>query len=191
MKFTPRIMKAINTAAFAHRKQKRKGGGIPYIIHPFAVFYIASEVTDDEDTLIACLFHDILEDVPDEFTRLEMTEQFGSRVVDIVEGVTMDDMILDWQKRSEAYLEKLERHAPVESVIVSCADKIHNLMSTLQDLKTEGEDVWKRFGAGADKQLWWYESVLGICQRRIPDHALTRELDTLVEKLRELVQKTA
>ena len=105
MVLTNRLEQAIKVSATAHRHQARKGGIIPYIIHPFSVMLIAGEATNDEDTLIACLFHDILEDAPHEYPANEMAKDFGQRVVDIVKGVTNNPNIKDWHLRSQAYLD--------------------------------------------------------------------------------------
>lgn len=177
-----RLNLAIQRAAVAHQGQLRKGTDIPYITHPFAVMSIASQVTDDEDTLIACLLHDTLEDVPDKYSRADMLRDFGDTVVSIVEGVTKDDSILDWRVRSEAYLAHL-RTAPDASVTVSGADKIHNLQSILTDYQTHGETLWNRFNAGKHEQLWWYESVAAVLGERLPESPLYRQLRTLVNEL--------
>jgi len=192
MTFTPRLERAIRIAAHAHRNQSRKGSDTPYIIHPFSVMAIASEVTDDEDTLIACLFHDILEDVPNEYPEATMRKEFGSRVVEIVLGVTKNDHIHAWHDQCQAYLEKLKNNAPDESVIVSAADKIHNLMSVVSDYDEIGERVWQKFSAGnPDDQLWWYGSVLETIKERQAPPKLINKLSGLITELREKTGKPA
>lgn len=183
---TPRFEQAINKAAFAHRNHERKGSGLPYIAHPFGVMCIASQVTEDEDVLIACLMHDVLEDVPEEYSKQEMIKDFGGRVVSIVEGVTKDESLPDWQERQDAYLKHLDEEASDESVIVSCADKIHNLMSILRDHDELGDELWSRFSGGKDQQKWWYKSVLEITTKRLPELELNGQLGELVGKLEEL-----
>lgn len=173
---SPRLYHALNVASYAHRNQTRKGGDLPYIAHPFGVMYLASKETDDEDVLIACLFHDILEDVPHEYPEEKMREEFGDRVTDIVLGVTKNDELADWKERSLAYLDHLEHKASDESVIVSCADKLYNALSTLEDYRRIGNEVWARFHAGRDDQLWFYRTFLSIAERRIPQLAMTRQL---------------
>ena len=185
MHFTHRLESAIVTAAKAHRKQMRKGSDIPYIIHPFSVMTVASEVTEDEDTLIACLFHDILEDVPEEYSEQQMRDDYGQRVVDIVRGVTKDDSIEDWREANEAYLQNLRENASDESVIVSAADKIHNLISVLEDYDEMGDAVWQKFTTkNADDQLWWYEAVLETVRARSVPTPLSEHLAGLVVDLR-------
>ena len=191
MNFTPRIEKAIRTATVAHRKQKRKGSDIPYIIHPFSVMCIASEVTNDEDILIACLFHDILEDVQEEYSRSKMLEEFGERVVSIVDGVTKDSSIKDWQGRADAYLFHLENKASNESVIVSAADKIHNLMSIINDYQILGDELWSRFNAGQERQLWWYKSILELIIKRNAPNKLRIKLKNLILQLESLISNNS
>ena len=182
MNITPRLEQAIRVAAIAHRKQNRKGSDTPYIIHPFTVMCIAEKVTRDEDILVACLLHDIIEDVPDEYSRNDMLEDFGEHVVSIVDGVTKDGSIIDWQGRADAYLYHLEHKASDESVMVSCADKIHNLMSILADYDILGEELWSRFNAGKEKQKWWYDQVLRVTNKRLPDMSLNKDLAELIRK---------
>lgn len=181
-----RLDLAIRTATWAHRQQQRKGTELPYIVHPFAVMTIASKVTSDEDVLIACLFHDSIEDVPDVYSKDAMRDEFGERVVQIVEGVTKDDSLRDWRERSEAYLRHLEKAMP-ESVMVSAADKIHNLQSILFDYELYGEELWERFNAGKESQLWWYEAVAGVVEQRLPDSPLAVELQRLTTELKAIV----
>lgn len=189
MNMTPRLEQAIRVAAYAHRNQKRKGSDVPYIIHPFSVMAIASSATDDEDTLIACLFHDILEDVPQEYSRQKMLDEFGDNVVSIVLGVTKNDKITDWHERCKAYLKHLEDEALDESVTVSAADKIHNLMSTLADYDRIGDEIWQVFSTkSAADQLWWYESVLASLKKRQAPPKLNDKLSGLIEDLKRRIQ---
>ncbi len=185
---TPRLEHAVRVAATAHQKQFRKASNIPYIIHPFSVMLLATEDTDDENTLIACLFHDILEDVPDEYSEQQMRAEFGDAVTQTVLDVSKDDSIKDWHERSEAYLDHLQHNARDEAILVSLADKTHNLLSTLTDYETYGDDVWKKFKADKHAQLWWYSSVLEIAKQRRPELSLHDTLDTYVGQLRKITE---
>lgn len=188
---TPRLSKAINAATWAHRNQHRKGSDLPYILHPYTVMCIASEVTRDEDTLIACLFHDILEDVPDEFSAKKMRNEFGDNVVTIVKGVTKNDSIHNWHARSEAYIHHLSTEAPDQSVIVAASDKIHNLMSILADYEVVGDQLWSRFSTGRDDQIWWYKAVAAVIKSRLPELSLNQTLAELITQLEQLSPEMA
>jgi (p)ppGpp synthase/HD superfamily hydrolase len=146
---------------------------------------LVSEETEDEDTLVAALFHDIIEDAPHVYSEAQMRQEFGPRVIDIVRGVTHDDSLRDWHERCRAYIANL-REAPLESVIVSAADKTHNLMSTLDDYHVVGDDVWKRFRTGKADQLWWYAAVLDVINDRLPNSPVTAQLSRLVDDLRDI-----
>ncbi|MBE6895890.1 MAG: bifunctional (p)ppGpp synthetase/guanosine-3',5'-bis(diphosphate) 3'-pyrophosphohydrolase, partial [Ruminococcaceae bacterium] len=56
-----KIREAYDFAFAAHESQKRKTGE-PYINHPIAVAKILLDFDCDTDTIVAALFHDIIED---------------------------------------------------------------------------------------------------------------------------------
>lgn len=184
---TSRLERAIRVAATAHRHHMRKVSTTPYIIHPYSVMLLASTDTDDEDTLIACLFHDILEDVPEHYPRQTMLSEFGERVTRIVEDVSKDDQITDWRQRSEAYLDHLENAACNEAVLVSLADKTHNLLSTLHDYREIGPAVWDRFNSSEAQQLWWYQSIQDITRQRQPNLSLHSRYKDYVDTLQRIL----
>jgi (p)ppGpp synthase/HD superfamily hydrolase len=187
--FTERLDRTMRIAARSHDGQMRKGSNTPYIVHPVGVMMIASEVTDDPDILDACLLHDVIEDVPEEvYSRADMLRDFGHRVVSIVEAVSKDDSLPDWRERQSSYIEQI-RGADIAAVIVSAADKIHNLLAIMTDYKELGEDLWSRFHAGRDDQLWYYEQMLEVFKERIPESKLTAELIILVDEFKDLVEK--
>ncbi|WP_080795206.1 HD domain-containing protein [Corynebacterium pacaense] len=184
--FSPRLGKAVNTASVAHRDHVRKGSGIPYVAHLFAVMYLLSTVTDDEDVLIAGLLHDTLEDVPERYGAERMMEDFGPRVLALVADVTKDDSLPTWQERADAYLDHLATDADADAVLISLADKTHNLMSILDDHSLVGERLWDRFTSTKQQQQWWYGAVAEVAERRLPGNPLCGELGVLVTRLRAL-----
>lgn len=183
-----RLDKAIAIAARAHDGHVRKGSDVPYIVHPFRTMHIASQVTRDEDVLIACLLHDILEDVPDNYTKEQMMEDFGARVVGFVEDVTKDSQIQDWRERAEAYLTNM-RVADEGSLVVCVSDKINNLNAILIDYETMGSKVWEKFNSPRDEQLWWYESIYRIVLDRIRDTPLREAMSRQMKELRKIIKK--
>lgn len=185
--YTKRLDRAIRRASWAHEQQNhhRKGTEIPYIAHPFGAMIIASKVTDDEDILVACLMHDVLEDVDSSiYDEMAMRNDFGDRVVNIVKDVTKDSSVRDWYECAEAYLYHLEHEASDEAIIVSTSDKIHNLHSIIMDYEVHGDDLWNRFTTKNSKdQLWWYSSVLGVAKRRNAPQKLNDHFEKYVETL--------
>jgi len=188
--FTKRLDKAIRISAWCHEQahEHRKGGDIPYIIHPYGVMLIASNVTEDEDTLIACLLHDVLEDVSKSiYDEDKMRVDFGDRATNIVKDVTKDSALKDWYGVSSAYLHHLEFEASDEAIIVSASDKIHNLESTLFDYEDIGDKLWERFTTkNLSDQIWWYESVYKVVSKRRAPKYLLDELARNIKDLKAL-----
>lgn len=116
-----------------------------------------------------------------------MRDNFGDRVVSIVKDVTKDETEPDWHARAKAYLSHLENQASQEAVIVSSADKIHNLLSILDDYNTVGDELWELFTTKSSRdQLWWYESILKIIKVRKAPAKLIDRLTGLVKELRKI-----
>src|SRR5688500_914848 len=90
---TPRLQTAIDFMKAAHRSidQRRKDGVRPYEVHPLEVMERTSKVTQDEDVLIAALFHDIIEDVYPKngyYNFALIADEYGSRVASFVHELT-------------------------------------------------------------------------------------------------------
>lgn len=151
---------ALLFAALVHRRQRRKGGDIPYVSHLLAVAALVLEAGGDEDQAVAALLHHTVEDHPDQVSFALLAERFGDRVTNIVRECsdTEEYPKPPWRERKDAYLRHLRlQHA--DAVLVSLADKLHNTRSTLRDLRFTGPGVWDRFNAGRDEQLWYYAAV--------------------------------
>lgn len=166
---TERISQALSLAVEAHAGQTRKGTTIPYISHPLAVASIALEYGADEDQAIAALLHDAIEDGGRDYARL-IEEQFGQRVLALVEGCTdgvpdAHGNKTDWHTRKESYLKHLEV-AHDDVLLISGADKLHNARAIVSDLKSVGQVVFERFSTKKDGTLWYYRSLAGIFETR-------------------------
>ncbi len=194
MQYTKRIDQALKLATQLHHGQVRKDAmRTPYIMHPVAVMCILSHYTSDEDILIAALLHDVLEDVKLPYAEKELliAESFGARVLDIVRGVTEEkdpmsglDEKIGWKERKLKYLAHLET-SPEESMLVSIADKIHNLLSMEDGIADEGDAFWCRFNAPEGK-LWFYDEAVRVVEKRIHD-PMVQELRDRLEAVRSML----
>lgn len=190
MKYTEKIHKAIIRASILHKDQKRKGDNSPYINHPYSVGFLLGQYTNDEDIIVAGILHDVLEDVIG-YSRSDMEREFGRRVLKIVEDVTekkdpstSKKMKKDtWQIRKDAYIAHLSL-AKKEALLVSCADKIHNMLTLMDTHKEIGELLWKKFGASKEKSLWFYGAVLSAIRKRCK-HPLVKEYEKVYKKFLE------
>ena len=167
---TPRLEQALELAIRVHGSMKRKGDGRPYLVHPMSVLGLLVRWDADEDTCIAGLLHDVIEDAEDDSRRAEyrkeIEEKFGKEVLEIVEGVTEQDKSLPWKERKKLYLKHLKEGAE-ESLLVSCADQTHNLASLVEAYTRKGEEVWKRFNAIKQWKVWFIDQVGDIFKERL------------------------
>lgn len=196
MFLTPKIERAIVRATLLHQGQERKISGVPYIVHPYAVAFLLAHYIDDEDVIIAGLLHDVLEDVPHYYEK-DLKQEFGERVCRIVKEVSEDytedekeDYKLrdaSWLPRKEHYLANLSDDSE-EALLVSAADKIHNLHSFMDDYASHGEIVWSRLGTRKEGMIWFYSEVTRIIGERIK-HPLAEELKKTLDEAVKAIGK--
>ena len=123
-----RIQAAFRYADDSHLGQFRKSGE-PYITHPLAVATILAEWHLDAATICAGLMHDVLEDTG--VAKIEMAEQFGIEVTEIVDGVSKLDK-LRFSSNEIAQAESFRKmllamSRDVRVILVKLADRLHNL----------------------------------------------------------------
>ena len=123
-----RIGKAYDLAAKMHEGQLRKSGE-PYIIHPVETTKILAQLGMDDDTLVAGLLHDVVEDT--EYTMEELVADFGPEVGLLVDGVTKLGALVFENKetRQAENLRKmfLAMSKDIRVLIIKLADRLHNL----------------------------------------------------------------
>jgi GTP pyrophosphokinase len=191
---TYRFLEALQWATWAHQGQIRKGSQTPYISHPMAVAGLVMEHGSDEDQVIAALMHDLVEDQGGMDTLLQIKHRFGAGVADIVDGCSDDAPLRGepkkpWKERKERYLEHLAHAAP-SILLVSLADKVHNLRTIVTDLREHGEVAWERFTAKKQGSVWYYEQLLVIfaqaCENGKIPRSLFAEFRASIEEMRQL-----
>jgi GTP pyrophosphokinase len=182
-----RFDRALGMAHRLHGSQKRKGCDVPYIAHLLAVAAIVLEAGGDENTAIAALLHDAVEDQGGQATLAEIRKEFGDEVAEIVMGCTDSDTIPKppWRERKEKYIEHIRR-APWKVRLVSSADKLHNARAILADYREVGEALWPRFQGGKDKTLWYYRALIEAF-REAGTQPVVEELARTFEELEKLV----
>ena len=192
--YSDRINHALAFAAKHHDQQVRKGTRLPYLTHPANVAVILTRYGQDEETVVAGILHDVIEDcVRDGYTR-EMLEsriadKFGRDVLDTVLAVTNrkvddDGIELSSEERKDDYLARLSQ-ANERARWVCAADKVHNASTILADLKRTDypETVWGRFNVGRDGTIRWYRRVHERLREVGFDAPIMRELDTVARAL--------
>lgn len=185
--FSPRYDAALAFAARAHAGQLRKGTNIPYIVHPVHVAHTLAAHGFDEDTVIAGLLHDTLEDTP--ATADAIRASFGDAVLELVLAVTQPsggDRKGTWRERKQAAIDHLVAGGPAVAAL-KAADALHNAGATLAELDTHGPTVWSRFNGTPDDIVWYYTAITTACRTCLGDHALVAALDAVVLELAKRV----
>lgn len=191
---TPRFSLALTTATDLHAGQLRKGTRVPYVAHLLGVTSIALVHGADEDEAIAALLHDAIEDAPKALgaagVRRLIDQQFGARVLEIVEGCTDADVTPKpaWLTRKLAYVTHAAK-LPPSVVLVSASDKLHNSSAILTDFRAIGHDLWRRFNADAGMTgvLGYYRGLVTAYVATGHHPRLIAELDGVVTTLEDTV----
>ena len=141
-KDSARVERAVEVARKAHEGQFRKTGE-PYIIHPLAVKKILEEWGMDEDTIIAGILHDTIEDT--DLTLDDIRNEFGESVAFLVDGVTKLSTARTGMRDIDTYLPETKDNFlrlmialgdDIRVLIIKLADRLHNLR-TLSALPPE------------------------------------------------------
>ena len=131
------VKKAFQFSDAAHLGQYRHSGE-PYITHPVAVAELCATWRLDAPSIMAALLHDVIEDTG--CTKADLVEKFGSKVAELVEGLTKLDK-LEFQSHAEAQAESFRKMfmamaRDVRVILVKLADRTHN-MRTLDAVPME------------------------------------------------------
>jgi (p)ppGpp synthase/HD superfamily hydrolase len=186
--FSSRVDAALAFAARAHRAQFRKGTDIPYIVHPVSVAFILDRHGFDEDLIMAGMLHDTVEDTDVSLDAIRAA--FGDDVAALVGAVSEKKVEEDGAKRpwKVRKAEALDHFATADARVAAlkAADMLHNLQSTLADVRTLGAAAFDRFNAPAADWLWYHQEMGARVGARLGDHPLARELDDAVAELARL-----
>ncbi len=189
--YSERYEAALTLAARAHRHQTRKGGDVPYLVHPVHVSVILLRHGFSEDVAIAGLLHDVVEDQGVPLAEIEAA--FGPAVTEMVAALSEKKKEAGqprpWEIRKQEALAQI-RQASLEATAVKAADALHSTRSLAADLRRQGPSLWGNFSRGPAKSLWYYRSVAEIVGQRLGDHPLAVELDAAVQDLAQAIAET-
>jgi (p)ppGpp synthase/HD superfamily hydrolase len=186
MIYTQKIQEAINVAETAHKGQKRIDGtankDIPYIVHPLSVAIILARVEASEDTIIAGILHDVVEDT--KVTLKDIEKQFGKHVADIVNEVT-ERGDLSWDERKRLQLDGIKRMSR-DGLLVRSADFLNNTRDTLYKYQSDGDSWFNKInGIPKEKRLKYWSTTLEELKKAWPKNPLIPELEDVLNKLHE------
>lgn len=192
--YSYRIEQALRAATILHKNQVRKGAiPIPYSSHLFAVLLILLDYTKDEDVFVAALLHDTLEDT--DYTATELEEDFGGKVREIVESLSepQDEKYksYSWKEKKQAYASKLKK-ASNEALLISAADKIHNLRCMVEEYVDDHNRFLSEFDGTLEDRMFAYQSIANVLNKKLDSGILSEfnHVFTEYKNFIEDVQKT-
>jgi GTP pyrophosphokinase len=169
-----RVYNAYEFAKKAHESSKNpvRASGEPYIQHPLEAAKILLDLKPDEDSVVAAIMHDVLEDTS--VTVEEIRKQFGESVIPLLQGLEKLGTI--YYRGRERQVENLRKMflamaKDIRVIIIKLADRLHN-MRTLAHLKPEKQ---KRI---ARETLTIYSPIAS----RLGIYRIKNELDDLCFK---------
>ena len=146
--YNPQTNKALIQKAYifsknGHGSQKRHSGEL-YFVHPVAVAIILTDLKVDDDTIIAALLHDIVEDT--EINLEEVEQEFGENVRRLVDGVTALSKLSNYSanERIAENFRKLTMamSEDIRVLLIKLADRLHNLR-TLEFVPSKDRRITK------------------------------------------------
>jgi len=182
-----RIWRAFALAVEAHGTQQRKDG-YPFITHPIAAAFIIVEMGLDEDSIIAALLHDVVEDT--NVSLAEIEADFGAPVAVIVEGVTKLTRV-QYTSKEEEQMENLRKMLiamaqDIRVILIKFADRLHN-MRTMEYMsgakqKEKASETMEIYAPiahrlGMQKIKWEFEDIAFYYLDREAYDDITRDLD--------------
>jgi (p)ppGpp synthase/HD superfamily hydrolase len=164
----PLVVHAQACAADAHKDQKRKYDGQPYIVHPQRVAARVAKHGGTPEMVAAALLHDTIEDTW--VTYEYLLEEFGPEVADLVQELSDEYTHEAYPELNRAERKRLEARRlatiSVKGQSIKYCDLIDNTWDiTMQDpgfakkYLQEKEVILDEMNAG-DEELydlaWWY-----------------------------------
>ena len=122
------VKRAYYFAEQAHDGQTRRSGE-PYVTHPLAVAGILADMHMDDQSLMAAMLHDVIEDTG--VDKDAIAEQFGDTVAELVDGLSKLAKI-GFSSRAEAAAENFQKMAlamsrDIRVILIKLADRLHNM----------------------------------------------------------------
>lgn len=200
-KDSDRVKRAVEMATKAHEGQFRKTGE-PYIIHPLAVKKILEEWGMDEDTVIAGILHDTVEDT--DLTLNDIKKEFGPSVAFLVDGVTKLSTARNGMRDIDTYLPATKDNFlrlmialgdDIRVLIIKLADRLHNLrtLSALPPDKQKkiAKESLEVFAPLADRlNMGLLRVEMADLSFKYVDPKRFDELKTLIDKYNKSAEKS-
>lgn len=188
--YSPTVKAAIRFSIKTHevyQKQKRKGKDIPYITHPLIVGLLIARAGGDDYLIAAGILHDTIEDSTSQkkVTREMLAKRFGERIAKIVDDVSENPRIKNWEQKKLEAISRIEKFSR-DSLLVKAADVLANSTELLNDYQHHGREIFTRFSAPAEKVIWYYLTASAAILKKSPGIPFFEDLKKNVSELEKI-----
>lgn len=162
---------ALSVARRAHAGQFRQTGcdEIAFIEHLLAVGELLAEQNYRDEVLAAALLHDVAEHA--EVEPESLRGRFGDEVVALVEALTENPAIPDYEERKGEHRERVAA-AGTDAQAIFAADKATNVSVLREAYEILGEAVDEDLPVSLDAKILVWEFDLEMLFSDLPDSAL-------------------
>jgi (p)ppGpp synthase/HD superfamily hydrolase len=168
------VRDALEIARKAHAGQLRRGSdGRPYIEHPVAVAETLCGLRVRDEVLAAALLHDVVE--KSETETADLRERFGDTVADLVDALTEDETIPNYEERKDEHRWRVAKAGP-DALAIFAADKLTNVMMLREAYALIAEGVSEELAVPLDLKIYVWEFDLEMLFDEAPDLKLTDQL---------------
>jgi (p)ppGpp synthase/HD superfamily hydrolase len=188
MAYSYAVEQAIRAASVLHKDQVKMGQvPYPYVTHLFAVAMIVADYTDDENTIVASLLHDTLEDT--DYTEKELEDDFGGIVRDLVVAITEPRLeSADRTARAnhqKEFLKKL-KEAPERALVILAAEKMHHMRTIVEEFYDDHSAFIAEFGTDIEEKMLFYQEVSNTLNRKLKN-AILSEFNTIFTEYKNFI----
>jgi (p)ppGpp synthase/HD superfamily hydrolase len=124
-----KFKEAIKLASEAHKGQKRKFDGKPYLTHPLRVAKLVEKFKGQSKNIealkIAAVLHDTIED--GDIKPMQIKKMFGNMVMAIVRELTSDDDKVKKEGKANYLSNKLTNDLTDYALVLKLADRLDNV----------------------------------------------------------------
>ena len=181
-----RLTDAMNFAIAAHGEVRRKGDGLPAVLHAMEAAAVAASLTSDEAVLAAAVLHDTVEDAGVDLE--DIRARFGERVAGLVWAESEDKMTHlppeeSWRVRKEAAIEQLRAAQDPGVAVIALGDKLSNLRALYRSKERQGAAMWACFHQRDPEAHHWYYRTIAEVLSPLAASAAWREYDWLLRQV--------
>ncbi len=166
---------ALSVARRTHAGQFRQTGcdEIPFIEHLLAVGELLAVQNYSDEMLAASLLHDVAEHA--EVAPESLRSRFGDRVVELVQALTEDSTIPDYEARKQEHRERVAAAGP-DAQAIFAADKATNVAVLREAYEILGEGVDEDLPISLDVKILVWEFDLEMLFSNSSDAAMVERL---------------